>query len=227
MFINVDTIVELQKKCVGEWHRSACSHQYEGIYGLICEQLARGYRLWHQEDIARRTDVSDSVIAQAKRDIDRLNQERNDLIEHIDEYLIRMLKQKGVAASPEAPLHSETPGSIIDRLSILALKIYHMGEEAHREDADAQHRETCLEKLNILEEQKADLAHCLQNLLEDVCSGRMRLKLYRQFKMYNDPELNPELYRRKVDGKSEEGKDKRERADRRQRLQHEGNRGIE
>ena len=197
MFIDVDKIVDLQKKCVEDWHRLPdCPNDYEEVYGLVCEQHSRGYRLWHQEDRARRTDVSDSVIAEAKREIDRLNQERNDLIEQIDEYLIQALKQRGMAPAPGIPLHSETPGSIIDRLSVLALKIYHMGEEAHRDDADAQHRNTCLEKLNILEEQKADLVHCLKDLLEDIFSGRKRLKLYRQFKMYNDPELNPELYGR-------------------------------
>ncbi len=148
-------------------------------------------RLWHEEDEARRPDVGDEVIAGVKRRIDALNQERNDLIEKIDEALLRAIEAEADGMDPDAPLHSETPGAIIDRLSILALKIYHMREEAGREDATEEHRGTSASRLAVLQEQRDDLAECLRRLMEQVVAGERRFRLYRQFKMYNDPETNP------------------------------------
>lgn len=147
-------------------------------------------RLWHEEDEARRPDVGDEVIAAVKRRIDALNQERNDLIETIDEGLVRVIDEAG-GMDATAPLHSETPGAIVDRLSILALKIYHMREESEREDASPEHRERCAVRLAVLEEQRDDLARCLGRLLDEIRAGERRFRLYRQFKMYNDPETNP------------------------------------
>jgi hypothetical protein len=126
-----------------------------------------------------------------KHAIDTLNQRRNDLVEKMDVWLIDRLEQ-----DPAAPLHSETPGLMIDRLSILALKIYHTHEEAHRASATEEHRSRNASRLALLEEQRDDLAACLDALWSDVLAGRRRFKLYRQMKMYNDPELNPAVYGR-------------------------------
>lgn len=149
-------------------------------------------RLWEEEDLARRRNVPDSEIAANKRAIDRHNQSRNDAIEAIDECLLALLA--GAKPRPNARLSSETPGAMIDRLSILALKIYHMRLQTLREDAGRAHVEACRAKLARLEEQRADLAGCLDRLLEECARGEARFKLYRQFKMYNDPALNPAIY---------------------------------
>ena len=148
-------------------------------------------RLWEQEDQARRTEVPDSAIAANKRAIDGHNQRRNDAIERIDELLLAAL---GAAVSPQARLNSETAGTMIDRLSILALKIHHMRLQTERTDAPPAHVEACRAKLARLIEQRTDLARCLDELLADCAAGRARFKVYRQFKMYNDPTLNPYLY---------------------------------
>jgi len=162
-------------------------------------------RLWHEEDEARRPDVEDHVIAGVKRRIDVLNQRRNDLIEAMDEGLTSVLEARGFVPDEDSRLHSETPGAIIDRLSILALKIYHMREEAEREDADSGHRSRCSRRLEVLTRQRKDLAGCLERLLDEIVSGRARFRTYRQFKMYNDPETNPAVRAARVEGRSQEG----------------------
>lgn len=194
--IDVRAITDLHRRMVKRWHTQEMDNPFagQGLLDLVCQQHQKNFLLWHQEDIARSPDVDDSVIAEVKRVIDRLNQQRNDCIERIDEFLLEQLKAWGTAPRPRAKLHTETPGSAIDRLSVLALRIYHMEEQAHRSDADAQHRAKAEERLAILQMQLADLAKALQQLLNDIFAGRKRLKVYRQFKMYNDPTLNPYLY---------------------------------
>jgi hypothetical protein len=155
-------------------------------------QHRANFDLWHEEDDARSPDASDARIAQVKHAIDRYNQRRNDLVECLDTLL---LAEAGLQ-NEAAPLHSETPGLIIDRLSILALKIYHTAVEAHRASASAAHRQRNLARLSVLVQQRADLAQCLDQLWVDVLHGQRRFRLYRQMKMYNDPELNPALYLR-------------------------------
>jgi hypothetical protein len=149
--------------------------------------------LWDEEDQARRTDVDDAAIAANKRAIDRYNQQRNDAIEHIDEALLARVA--GIPVATDAWHNSETAGAMIDRLSILALKIHHMRAQTLRADATQEHVARCAEKLLRLERQRDDLAHCLDALLTQAAEGRAFWRIYRQFKMYNDPTLNPYLYR--------------------------------
>ncbi len=163
----------------GVWHWIEVNHR--------CNCL-----LWDEEDQARRTDVDDSAIAANKRAIDGYNQRRNDAVEKIDEALLARLE--GVTLAPDAWHNSETAGSIIDRLSILALKHHHMGREAGRTSADDAHRATCREKQARLALQRDDLARCLDLLLTRAAAGNAFWRIYRQFKMYNDPMLNRYLY---------------------------------
>ncbi|MCU1223175.1 MAG: hypothetical protein JWQ42_1268 [Edaphobacter sp.] len=164
----------------------------DGLMTIAMAQHRANFDLWHEEDKARAPGATDTDIARVKQAIDGLNQRRNDLAEKMDVWLLGTLEQ-----NEEAPLHSETPGLMIDRLSILALKIYHTGEEAHRETATETHRQRNADRLALLEEQREDLAACLDVLWTEVLQGRRRFKLYRQMKMYNDPELNPAIYGRK------------------------------
>ena len=188
-------ISELQDGFTREWHsRQEIPGDRNGLERLIIEQHLSNFRLWHEEDQARTPNAAAAKIAQVKRNIDQLNQQRNDLIEEIDRSLLQSLKD---IDSSLAELHSETPGMMIDRLSILSLKLYHTREEADRKDASQEHRARNVERLKILEEQRSDLAESLRRLWDDLHAGRRRFKLYRQLKMYNDPALNPEIYRRK------------------------------
>jgi Protein of unknown function (DUF4254) len=161
----------------------------DGVMELAMAQHRANFELWHEEDKARAPKVSDAEITRVKHAIDELNQRRNDLVEKMDGWLMGRLEQNDAA-----PLHSETPGLMIDRLSILALKIYHTREEAHRASATESHRLRNTERLALLEEQRGDLAGCLDALWAEVLDGTRRFKLYRQLKMYNDPELNPAVY---------------------------------
>lgn len=167
----------------------------DGVWAAIEDNHRCNNLLWDEEDQARRRDVADGEIAANKRAIDGYNQRRNDAIERIDEHLLAALA--GVACSTGARLHSETAGAMIDRLSILSLKIHHMGLQARRDDATPAHRDTCVQKLARLREQRDDLARCLDELLGESAAGRAYFKVYRQFKMYNDPTLNPYLYGKK------------------------------
>jgi hypothetical protein len=154
---------------------------------LVLDQHRANFDLWHCEDQARDPDASDAFIVATKRSIDRLNQRRNDLVERLDLALL-----EAAAPDPDAPLHSETPGLIIDRLSVLSLKLFHTEEQLHR--STPEHRALNHARLLLLNDQRTDLAACLGQLWTDVLAGRRRFKLYRQFKMYNDPDLNPVLY---------------------------------
>ena len=149
--------------------------------------------LWKEEDQARRTDVPDAAIAGNKRAIDRHNQSRNDAIEKIDESLLESFA--GVTRRGDARLNSETAGAIVDRLSILSLKIHHMRLQTERTDVGTGHVESCRSKLVRLIEQRQDLLGCLDRLLAECAAGSAYFKVYRQFKMYNDPNLNPYLYK--------------------------------
>lgn len=159
--------------------------------------------LWAEEDLARRTTVSDSEIAKNKRAIDKFNQARNDATERVDEILLTALGLVDAASaqtdSPvskvpaNAKLNSETAGSIIDRMSIMALKIHAMRLQTQRTDVDDEHRASSRIKLDRLLQQRGDLGACLDTLIADTQAGRAYFKVYRQFKMYNDPRFNPAL----------------------------------
>lgn len=150
---------------------------------------------WHYEDIIRAPDIDPVEALDLKRKIDASNQKRNDTVEKIDDWMLRQLFSS-VTPNENARLNTESPAWAIDRLSIIALKIYHMEIEAGRSDADEEHRKTCAAKLLVLKEQKGDLCKSLDELIEEIASGRGTMKVYRQMKMYNDPKLNPTLYQK-------------------------------
>jgi cell division protein FtsB len=192
--MDVGDICRLHATTVEQWHAHEINNPYEGFLHVVCMQHQQNFRLWHQEDVARSPDVSNADLAAVKRQIDKLNQQRNDLIERLDDCLIAELAAKRVEPWQGARLNTETPGSVIDRLSILALRLYHMEEQAHRNDATDGHIAKVKARLEVLHEQQRDLSHSLGELLNDLFAGRKRLKVYRQFKMYNDPTMNPYLY---------------------------------
>lgn len=150
---------------------------------------------WHLEDIIRDPNIDPVAALALKRRIDRSNQDRTDLVEDIDSRLRD--KYKDVVTVPGATINTESPAWAIDRLSILALKIYHMREQAERTDADESHRQRCAARLDILLQQQQDLGTAICQLLDDIAAGRKYMKVYRQMKMYNDPATNPVLYARK------------------------------
>ncbi len=201
--LSADKIMALHDQRTRDWHRaeapgeelsgaSATSPEVEWL-AAVARQHRANFDLWHIEDEARAPGATDREVADVKRRIDRTNQLRNDLAEALDRLLMEWLAGRGLPR-PAAPLHSESPGLMIDRLSILALKIYHTREEATRADAPEGHAERNCQRLAVLEEQRADLAGCLDALWRETLAGVRRFKIYRQLKMYNDPALNPAIY---------------------------------
>ena len=147
---------------------------------------------WHLEDIIRAPQIDPVKALEIKRRIDRSNQVRTDMVEYIDSYLLD--KYKDVVVAEGAKINTETPAWAVDRLSILALKIYHMHQEVIRNDVDDAHREACQKKLDVLLSQRVDLSTAIEELIDDIEQGRKYMKTYKQMKMYNDPALNPVLY---------------------------------
>ena len=150
---------------------------------------------WHYEDIIRDQNIDPTEALKLKRMIDASNQDRTDTVEYIDSYFLE--KYKDVQPENDATINSESPAWAIDRLSILALKIYHMNEEATREDASQEHQMKCKAKLDVLLEQRVDLSTAINQLLQDIADGKKYMKVYKQMKMYNDDELNPVLRNKK------------------------------
>ncbi len=190
-YLQVDTLIRFHDTQLSETPSFEAGRAADELMAAVAENHRCNLLLWHAEDQARRTDVPDWQIVRCKRDIDRCNQQRNDAVERIDEALLQQLI--GVACKPGARQHSETAGAMIDRLSILSLKIFHMHAQTRRQDADAEHLATCSAKLQALRAQRDDLADCLARLLQEIRCGDSYFKPYRQFKMYNDPRLNPWL----------------------------------
>jgi len=189
----VPTVLALQTRKTDEWHRAAYAPSEQGLLALIEEEHHYNFELWHEEDKARRDDQGYEYVYHSKRSVDLWNQRRNDGIEKIDRWLVERIP----AFADDTPMNSETPGMIIDRLSILALKAYHMAEQADRSDAADEHRARCAEKLDVIRRQRADLAQALEELVSAVAGGTRGFRVYYQFKMYNDPALNPQIYRNK------------------------------
>ena len=150
---------------------------------------------WHFEDIIRDPQINPAEALVLKRRIDKSNQDRTDLVEQIDSYFREVYKD--VKVQDDARINTESPAWAVDRLSILALKLYHMKEEVERPEASAEHKAKCQAKLNVLLEQQVDLSTAIDQLLEDIEAGRKYMKVYRQMKMYNDPSTNPVLYNQK------------------------------
>ena len=190
--IDADEIRRLQHAWTAEWHGGgeAQSASSGGLLPMVRENHRANFDLWHEEDKARDPGATEAEIAGVKRAIDRLNQRRNDLVEAMDERLL----EAAPAMAEGAPLHSETPGMMIDRMSILALKIFHTREQAERREASEEHRGRSGERLRVLEAQSEDLTGCLASLWAEVQAGTRRFRMYRQMKMYNDPQLNPAIY---------------------------------
>lgn len=180
------------RHAIARWAKSGVRQFDAGLWQAIEDNHRCNCLLWDEEDLARRRNVSHSEIAGNKRAIDGHNQKRNDAIERIDEHLLAML----ASATPRegARLNSETAGAMCDRLSILSLKIHHMHVQTLRADVDREHIETCKAKLSRFVEQREDLAGCLDRLLAECERGESHFKVYRQYKMYNDPTLNPAVY---------------------------------
>ena len=196
--MQANAIVNLHDQLTIDWHAApahAGSVPVTGWLPTVGLQHRANFDLWHIEDEARTPGASDTELACVKRRVDSTNQLRNDLAEQLDHILIDWLAARELP-NPAAPLHSESPGLVIDRLSIMALKNYHTREEADRPDAPPGHAERNRDRLAILVEQRADLAHCLDSLWQETLLGARRFKLYRQLKMYNDPSLNPAIYRK-------------------------------
>jgi len=197
--LTASSIVQLHDRLTEAWHHA--DGEADAGQDSISEWLVRvarqhraNFDLWHIEDEARAPGVTDAELAAVKHRIDWTNQLRNDLAEELDIALLSWLEPQ-VLPDPKAALNSESPGLMIDRLSILALKIYHTREEATRANAPAGHAERNRERLAVLEQQRADLAGCLDALWRETLDGTRQFKLYRQLKMYNDPSLNPSIYR--------------------------------
>lgn len=201
-------LLQLHDRLTAEWHglqpakdrgAAPAENPFDDTQASFLAEVALQHRanfdLWHIEDEARSPGASDAALADVKRRIDATNQLRNDRAENLDRLLVQWLAERALP-NPAAPLHSESPGLIIDRLSIQALKIYHTREEAQRLDGPPGHTERNQGRLATLEEQRADLAACLDALWREILAGTKRFKIYRQLKMYNDPSLNPSIYRK-------------------------------
>ena len=203
--IKASEVVNICDRTLSFWHRIEkrlkkstlddalllLNFKKEGLEKLVNDSAVINCYLWHLEDQARAKSFSDKVIANIKRAIDTTNQRRNNKMEEIDAALLVLFKEMRVKTKKNATVNTETPGSVVDRLSIISLKIYHMKEQVKRKDADKEHIAKCKGKVDVLLEQRKDLAGSFDELLTDLKKGSKKLKMYYQLKMYNDPSTNP------------------------------------
>ena len=197
-----ETANEIFNRAIGDYHRwDDVDHPIENPYEPGSLEHLLYHKNWidtvqrHLEDIIRDPQIDPVAALAIKRRIDKSNQDRTDMVEYIDSYLLD--KYRDVEPRPDARLNTETPAWAIDRLSILALKIYHMAREAERTDVGDAHRAACRKKLDVLLAQQVDLSGAIEELIGDIEAGRKYMKTYKQMKMYNDPALNPVLYGQK------------------------------
>ncbi len=193
--VNARAIVEMHDDRTRHWHTVTprFAGEPDTFEAAAEQQHFANFELWHEEDKARVPGAPDYQIAAVKRSIDKLNQRRNDFMELCDRLALAELEKRNLPV-PTAPLHSESVGLMIDRLSILSLKIYHTQQEVERTNAPQGHAELNRERLALLREQRTDLENALDELWADILAGRKRFKVYRQLKMYNEPSLNPLIY---------------------------------
>lgn len=191
--LKANYILSIFEKSVKDWHEKIETHyEKNSMEEILYSKNQIDTIQWHVEDEIRRPDLPDSDLVKFKREIDSLNQKRTDLVEKLDDFFYNQFLE--VKKETNAKMNSETPAWLIDRMSILELKIFHMEEQVNRKDASSTHIETCQKKLKILLEQKNDLSFCLDDLLKELSQGKKFMKVYRQMKMYNDQNLNPSLY---------------------------------
>lgn len=180
-------IIQLHKNSILNWKKHTLVLTEKNFLQLVEENHSYNFKLWNAEDCARIDDKGSLYVYHAKREIDKYNQQRNNCMEKMDTFLFDLLKP---AADSNVPVHSETPGMIIDRLSILALKIYHMNLQLERKDASKDHLEVCKNKIFLLNEQHIQLTLCLSDFLKEIKNQTRTFRIYYQCKMYNDPAYN-------------------------------------
>lgn len=191
--LDVDQLNQLHRDTTPRWDAHGPDNPYSGLLHLACGQHECNYRLWQAEDEARRRDVDDATIARTKRCIDRLNQQRHDWAERLDQMLLEHLQSAGVRPPTSAPLNTETPASAVDRLSVLSLRIFHLERITHQPGTQKAILAEAQSRLAICRRQQADLSAALAGLWQELLTGRRRFALYRQLKMYDDPRFNPHL----------------------------------
>jgi len=194
--ISISNVIQLQNEAVARWHEQPIVNECVGFDGLVMANHEINFRLWHEEDQARDPAATDAKIASVKRAIDGLNQMRSHSIERMDDAIAESIPSANELAI-SAPMNTETPGSAIDRLSILSLRIFHLAEECNRANVSDEVRKRVTASCHIAQQQQSSLATSLQQLIDDLHTGKKRHQTFRQLKMYNDPELNPVIYKSK------------------------------
>jgi hypothetical protein len=195
-------LATLQTEAVARWHVEPFSSECRDFDALVLANHEINFRLWHEEDQARDPGATDAIIAQVKRRIDRLNQQRSDSIEKLDNAVLDAIVANGICVEPSLPMNTETPGSAVDRLSILALRVFHLAEQCDRPEIDDTTRSRVQVSSRVAQQQRLNLVRSLQQLFDDIFAGRKQHQTFRQLKMYNDPELNPVIYKYKSQGET-------------------------